>query len=62
MIPVTDEYIAGEFFIDNVHYVVKNRVLIRDISRKARNFIKQLKIGRMSSQVDALNIRDKLVQ
>ena len=61
MIPVTDEYIAGEFIKYGRHYVVEQESLIRELSRKSRNFIKQLELGRMRSQVDALEIRDKLL-
>ena len=35
--------------------------LIKEISRKSRNFLKQLELGRMHSQFDALIIRDKLL-
>ncbi|MDR0325021.1 MAG: hypothetical protein LBI19_02860 [Oscillospiraceae bacterium] len=61
MIPVTDEYIAGEFVFDGLHYIVKDKNLIREISEKSRNYIKQLELGRMTSQVDALGIRKKLL-
>ena len=61
MIPITSKYIAGEFIVHGSHYVAKDKKLIRDASRKARNFIKQLELGKMSSQVDALSIREKLI-
>lgn len=62
MIPVTSEYIAGGFVIHGSHYVAKDKKLIREISQKSRNFIKQLELGKMTSQVDALKIRDKLIE
>jgi hypothetical protein len=62
MLPITDEYIDSEFTINNIHYIVKDMHLTQEISRKARNFIKQLELGRMTSQIDALSIRDKLIQ
>jgi hypothetical protein len=61
MLPVTDEYIAGEFLVDNSHYISKDKNLVRQLSVKARNYIKQLELGRMRSQVDALDIREKLI-
>ena len=61
MIPVTEKYIAGEFVINGIPYVVGDEKLIREISRRSRNFIKQLELGRMYSQIDALKIRDKLI-
>ena len=61
MIPVTDEYISGEFFKYGSHYIVKDKRLITEISRKSRNFIKQLELGKMTSQIDSLGIREKLI-
>ena len=62
MIPVTEKYIAGEFVFNGIPYVVGDAKLIREISRRSRNFIKQLELGRMYSQIDALKIRDKLIE
>ncbi|MCL2662363.1 MAG: hypothetical protein FWE83_03430 [Oscillospiraceae bacterium] len=61
MIPVSDEYVDGEFEINGSHYVVGDLKLIREISIKSRNYIKQVELGRMYSQVDALSIRKKLL-
>ena len=60
MIPVTDEYVDGEFYKYGSHYVVKDRTLISAVSRKSRDFIKQLELGRMYSQVGALEICERL--
>jgi len=62
VIPVTEKYIAGEFVFSGIHYVVGDEKLIREISRRSRNFIKQLELGRMHSQIDALKIRDNLIE
>jgi hypothetical protein len=62
MLPIIDEYVEGEFVIDGTHYITRDAKLIREISRKSRNFIKQLEIGRMYSQIDALEIRKKLIE
>ena len=56
ILPVTVEYIEDTFTIDNKHYIVKNQKLIREVSEKTRNYIKQLELGRMYSQIDALAI------
>ena len=61
MIPVIEKYIAGEFTLGGIHYVVGDVKLIKEISRKIRNFLKQLELGRMHSQIDALKIRDELL-
>jgi hypothetical protein len=60
MLPVTARYIDGEFTLDGRGYVVKDKALITAISRKARDFIKQMELGRMYSQVGALEIREAL--
>jgi len=62
MIPITSDYIADEFILQGSHYITKDKRLIREISQKSRNFIKQPELGRMSSQVDALKIREQLIQ
>jgi len=62
MIPVTEKYIAGEFVFNGIHYVVGDEKLIREVSRRSRNFMKQLELGRMHSQIDALKIRDSLIE
>lgn len=61
MIPLTDNYIEGKFILNNNHYVVRDSKLVREIGQKSRNYIKQLELGRMHSQVDALNIRKILL-
>jgi len=61
MLPVTDEYVDGEFEIDGTPYVVGDVKLIREISEKSRNYIKQVELGRMYSQIDALSIRRQLI-
>ena len=62
MIPIIDKYIDGEFVFSGSHYIVKDKNLIRKISEKSRNYIKQLELGRMYSQVEALKIREKLIE
>lgn len=62
MIPIIDEYIEGEFIFNGLHYVVKDKKLIKEISIKSRNYIKQLELGRMYSQIEALQIRKKLIE
>lgn len=61
MLPVTDEYIEGAFYVNGKPYIAQDKDLITVISRKARDYIKQLELGRMYSQVDALAIRAKLL-
>jgi len=56
MIPITEKYIAGEFVFNGTHYVVGAEKLIREVSIRSRNFIKQLELGRMHSQIGALEI------
>ena len=41
--------------------IAKDSKLINEISRKSRNYMKQLELGRMNSQVDVLEIRKKLL-
>jgi len=61
MLPIADEYVDGEFEINGSHYAVGDLKLIREISVKSRNYIKQVELGRMYSQIDALSIRKKLI-
>ena len=61
MLPVSDEYVDSEFEINGSHYVVGDLKLIRELSEKSRNYIKQVELGRMYSQIDALNIRKSLI-
>jgi len=61
MLPVSENYIDGEFIIGGNHYITRDSNLVTTISRKSRNYIKQLELGRMYSQVDALAIRKKLL-
>jgi hypothetical protein len=61
MIPITDEYIAGEFLVNGTHYIARDKKLVREVGEKARNYIKQIELGRMYSQINALKIRDKLL-
>jgi len=62
MIPIIDEYIEGEFLFNGHHYIAKDKKLIRAVSEKSRNYIKQLELGKMYSQIDALKIQEKLIE
>ena len=55
-------YYAGAFLFNNQHYIVQDKKLIRDVSVKSRNYIKQLELGKMYSQIDALKIREALIE
>jgi hypothetical protein len=61
MLPITARYVDEAFTTNGKPYIVKDKALITAISRKARDFIKQLELGRMYSQVDALLIWESLV-
>ena len=62
MIPVTEEYIAGEFVKYGKHYVIQQESLIKELTRKSRDYIKQLEIGRMHSRMGGVSIREKLLE
>lgn len=62
MLPITTRYVDEEFTMNGKPYIVKDKALVTAISRKARDFIKQLELGRMYSQVGALSIRETLVK
>jgi hypothetical protein len=62
MIPVTADYVGGEFTIEGKPYLIEDKLLLTVLNRKARDYLKQLELGRMYSQVDALDIRRKLIE
>ena len=62
MIPVTEEYIKGEFTIARQHYVVKNQRVIREIKKRASKYLTLVRQGRMKPCVDILAIEQELIR
>lgn len=62
MIPVTDEYIKGEFTISNQHYVVKNQKVIKEIKSRVSKYLALVRQGRMRPCVDILGTERQLLE
>ena len=62
MIPVIQEYIAGEYTIANRHYIVKNQDAIKAIRKRTNKYLTLVRQGRLRPYVDILATERKLLQ
>ena len=60
MFPVTKEYIKKPYTINNIHYIVCNKNLIRQIHKKASKYLLLVEQGKLSPNVDILSIKEYL--
>ena len=60
MIPVTEEYIKGEFTIGGFHYVVREQKAIREVKKRASRYLSLVREGKLHPYVDILTIERKL--
>lgn len=61
MFPVTEKYILRPFTIGGVPYIVQNPSVINAVNSRAKRFLSLVKRGVMTSPVDILSIRSKLL-
>lgn len=61
MFPVTEKYILRPFTIGGVPYIVQNPAVINAVNSRAKRFLSLVKRGVMTSPVDILSIRSKLL-
>lgn len=61
MIPVTDYYILKEYTYSNIHYIVVNKKLIKDITIRAKKFLTLVSYGKLKSNVDIMAIKEDLL-
>ena len=56
MIPITEEYIKGEFTISNRHYVVRDEATIKAIRKRSKRYLSLVRAGKLHPYVDILEI------
>ncbi len=61
MFPISDEYIKKPYTYSNVHYIVKDQQLIKDIRKRATKFLLLVEQGKLKPHVDILSIRNDLL-
>lgn len=61
MFPVTEEYIKKPFTISKVHYVVKNKLLIKEIQKRAKKYITLVKYKKLKPNVNIMQIKEILM-
>lgn len=62
MFPVTEKYIKKPFTINNVHYVVSNGKLIKEIQTRAKRYLSLVKYNKLKPSVDIMKIKQTLLQ
>lgn len=61
IIPVTEEYIKGEFTIMNRHYVVQDESETKEIRKRCSRYLSLVKAGKLRSFVDIVSIENSLL-
>lgn len=61
MIPVTEDYIKGEFTILKRHYVVQDELTIKEIKKRCSRYLSLVRNGKLRPYVDILSIENALI-
>lgn len=61
MIPVSEEYIKGEFTIRKKHYVVQDKSSIKAIQKRCARYLSFVRSGKLHPYVDILSIEQILL-
>lgn len=59
--PITSQYIHHAYTIDHVHYIVKDRNLIKSLASKIKRYIILVEQGKMKTDIDILNLKKVLL-
>lgn len=62
MFPVTAKYIKKEYTINNKHYIVENKDLIKQINKKATKYLLLVQQKKLQPKVDILKIKNVLLK
>jgi hypothetical protein len=62
MIPVTEQYIAREYTISGIPYVIREEALNRKLVQKAKRYLLLVRQGRIKPYVDILAIERSLAE
>lgn len=62
VIPVTENYIKKPFTISGIAYVMRNDAQTKEIIRKTRRYIALVRIGKLKSAVDIMEIERRLLE
>lgn len=60
--PVTPLYLSNEYTYSNIHYIVKNATLIKEISKRTKKFLALVKSGKLKPNVDIMAIKNDLLK
>lgn len=61
MFPVTPEYILRPYEINGVAYVIRNQNAIKEITQKAKRYLKLLEAGKVADRANILGIKKALL-
>lgn len=61
MFPVTDIYIKKPFTISKIHYIVKNKRLVKEVNKKANEYLALVKYNKIVPKINILQIKDELM-
>ncbi|MCM1315901.1 MAG: hypothetical protein NC205_00770 [Prevotella sp.] len=61
MFPVKENYILKEYTYSNVHYVVANKNLIKEVSKRAKKFLALVSQDKLKPHIDIMAIKQDLL-
>lgn len=62
MFPVTDTYIKKPYTFSNIHYIIQNQDLIKQVGKRANKFLALVKQGRFKPNLDIIKIKTDLLK
>lgn len=60
MFPITEKYIKKPYTFKNVHYIIKNENLIKELHKRANKYILLVEQGKLHPRTDIMSIKNKL--
>lgn len=60
MFPIADEYIKKPYTFSGIHYIIKNKQLIKELNKRAKRYLLLVEQGKLRPKVDILSIRDEI--
>lgn len=61
MFPVTDKYIKKPYTFSGVHYVVQNKITLKEIQKRSARYLTLVKQKKLIPKVDIMGIKEKLL-
>lgn len=60
--PITSKYVDHPYTINHLHYIVKDKKLIKSLTNKIKRYILLVEQGKIKADIDILKLKEKLLE